>query len=508
MGAAEKLEYERELAILDDMQHRVKARTSFLDFITYTKPDYKLWWHNKALAEVLGKFAQKEITRLIINMPPRHGKSEQVSRRLPAFLLGVNPDARIIAASYSRSLASRMNRDVQRIIDSKSYQRVFAHTDLMGPNMRTKPTKEWVRNNNGFEIVERKGVYLSVGRGAGVTGEGADYIIVDDPVKDAQEANSKTIRDATWEWWTTTLMTRGEESDIGGVSKDVGVLVTMTRWHHDDLVGRLQELERTNPDADKWTVFSLPATAEDELIDIDPREPGEALWPAKRDEKTLAKLKASLGTRVYNAMYQQKPSAGVGDIFKRSWFRFYKVLPEGIRQFTQSWDLSFDEGEKNDYAVGQLWGRLGPNYYLISQVRDKMGFTDQQQAIRMMSYAHVKALTKLVEKKANGAAIIDTLKREFSGLIAVEPKTSKIFRAEAASPLFEAGNVWLPDPSIAPWINDYIEELISFPRGSHDDQVDSSTQYLLWAANNVAGEYSQDMVQNKGKTIIQGGATW
>lgn len=396
--------------------------------------------------------------------------SELVSRRLPAFIFGRDPDARIIAASYSADLASRMNRDVQRIIDSPLYAEVFPETALNGTNVRTLATGSYLRNSDIFEIVGHSGSYRGTGIGGGITGLGGDWLILDDPVKNREEADSATYRERQWEWYTSTFYTRRE--------KNARILITLTRWHEDDLAGRLLERAASDPNADQWTVLSLPAIADGELHTDDPRQPGQALWPDKYNETELTKIKTAVGSRNWEALYQQRPAPAEGGTFKRGWWQFYREPPSRFDELLQSWDMTFKDTKGADYVVGQVWGRVGADRYLLAQTRDRMNFPTTIQAVRTLSAQWPAAHLKLVEDKANGPAVIDSLRKEIGGLVPVMPQGSKEARAAAVSPQIEAGNVYLPDPSIAPWIGEFIEECAAFPNGAHDDQVDAMTQAL------------------------------
>lgn len=429
----------------------------------------------------------------MIFMPPRHGKSELVSRRLPAYLLGVNPDCKIIAASYSDSLASLMNRDTQRIMDSSDYHEVFPKTMLAG-NIHLKGTSPiYKRTSELFEVVDYEGSYRSVGIGGGIVGMGADFAIIDDPIKNQQEADSPTYRDKVWEWYQTVLYSRLE--------KDDHVLLTVTRWHEDDLPGRLLKLAKESKDADKWEVITFPAVAEGELHPGDPRKPGDALWPWKYNETRLTSIKASLNAgRFWQALYQQRPSTPEGGMVQRSWIKFYREAPSRFDEIIQSWDLTFKGGPGTDFTVGQVWGRKGANKYLLDRVRAHMDFPSELTAMRTLSAKWPDAHVILVEEAANGAALIATLKDEIPGLIAVRPKTSKAMRLSAVSGAYEAGNVWYPDPSIAPWVHDEIEELVSFPNAANDDTVDATTQALMRFQIGNAGVMSEDYVS--GRSIL------
>ena len=452
--------------VLIEEARRELARRTMRDFVLYVDDNYQMNWHHRLLCDYLDKLACKEIRRLMVFMPPRHGKSELVSRKFPAFLLGKNPDTSIISCSYSADLASRMNRDVQRLIDSERYLELFPGTQLSNQHTRRFYETRYTRNNNMFEVVDKKGTYRSSGVGGGITGMGGEYIIIDDPVKNREDADSATMREKVYDWYTSTLYTRLE--------KDGCILLTLTRWHEDDLAGKL--LKAAQEGADQWTILELPAVCEYPPKPYDVRQEGEALWKWKYDEEALEKMKVTVGSRDWAALYQQHPTPGEGGTFKREWWNYYKVLPDGLYDFVQSWDCTFKDAQSSDYVVGQVWARKGSSRYLLDQVRGRMSFTETLRAIRSLSAKWPQAIRKLVEDKANGTAVIDVLRKEIPGLIPVEPEGGKIVRANAVTAVVEAGNVFLPDPSIAPWVHDFVEEHTAFPNGANDDQVDAQTQ--------------------------------
>lgn len=448
-----------------------RSRDNLLNFTKFTKGNYDANWHHVNLMNTLDRMADGEIKRLMIFMPPRHGKSEIVSRRYPAYMLGRNPNLEIIGTSYSASLASSMNRDVQRIIDSQEYNQIFPETTLSGSNIRTN-SRGYLRNADHFEIVGYEGSYKSSGIGGGITGSGADIAIIDDPVKNRSEAESKTYRDKVYDWFTSTLYTRLE--------KDARILITLTRWHEDDLAGRLLRLAEDDPNAEQWHVISYPALFDSKRSNIDPTDPrkdGEALWKNKFDEKALSIMKTTVGSYEWSALYEQEPSPSGGGIVNREWFQYYNRPPTKFDEVVQSWDLTFKDANSSDYVVGQVWGRIGADKYLLDQVRGKFSFPQTIRVIKSMSAKWSNAKAKYIEDKANGPAVISTLRGQISGLIPINPQGSKEARAYAVSPQIESGNVYLPNNS--PWVHDFVEEWVSFPNGLHDDQVDTSTQALI-----------------------------
>jgi len=452
-----------------------------LAFTVRTMPDFQINWHHRVLCHYLDLFAEKKIKRLIVSMPPRHGKSELVSRRFPAYIFGKKPNTSIISCSYGADLASRMNRDVQRIIETSEYNEIFPATSLNGSNVRSVAQGSYLRNSDIFEIVGHKGVYRSAGVGGGITGMGGEYIIIDDPIKNQEEADSEVYRQKVWDWYTSTLYTRLE--------KEGCILITMTRWHEDDLVGRLLDRKKSGDEfADEWTVVDFPAIKDTDENPLDPREMNEALWEWKYPIYTLKGIRASVGGKVWNALYQQRPSPPDGNIVKRSWWQYYETLPE-MDQIYLSADLTYKEGKTNDFAVFQIWGKLGARRYLIDQVRERMGFTEQLRVMQNLCAAYPKLTSKWIEDAANGAALIDFLRDKIPGIIAVKPRGSKLARAESCAPMIEAQNVYLPSPNICSWIHDYVEEWASFPAGKHDDQVDSTTQALNHITNALDSDW-------------------
>ena len=396
---------------------------------------------------------------------PTHN-SELASRRFPAYVLGRYPDMSIISASYSADLSSRMNRDVQRIMDDPVYQEVFPDTKLSTKNIRTVASGSYLRNSDIFEIVNHNGVYRSAGVGGGLTGMGASICILDDVIKDRASADSPTVLQNVWDWYTSTLYTR--------LAPGGGIILMNTRWCQRDLSGRLLEAEAQG-DGDKWRVINFPAVAEE---DEEFRRAGEALHPARYPLGQLLKIKSAVGSRDWSALYQQHPVPDGGAIFKEEWLSHVwlpKDLPERPDETVQAWDMTFSNGDASDFVVGQVWSRKGADIYLMDEVRGRWTFTETLAQVRALSQKWPTAIRKLVEDKANGPAVLDALRHEIPGLVPVHPEGSKVSRAHAVTATWESGNVYLPDRSVAPWIDDWREEVLAFPSGSHDDRIDSMT---------------------------------
>lgn len=459
-------------ATLTDIQYGL-ARACLAGFVMATQPNYQMGWVHERICCALDKFLEDVLVgrspRLMLTVPPRHGKTMLVSQCFPAYLFGRYPDMSVIATSYSADLASRINRAVQTVMDSEEYHNVFPDTRLSGKGIPGNAQ----RTSELFEIVGHRGVYRSAGVGGGVTGMGSSILLVDDPVKSRAEADSPTIRQRIWDWYTSTLYTR--------LAPGGGIIVIQTRWHEDDLAGRLLEAERTG-NGDAWTVINFPAIAEaDEYFDGKlVRHAGEALHPERYPLEQLLAIKKAIGERDWAALYQQHPAPDGGAIFHADWLKFWlpKELPSAFDAMVTSWDMTFKGGDNNDYVVGQVWGRSAANWYLLDQVRGRWGFTETLHQFQALAAKWPNVKRHLIEDKANGPAVLDVLGKAVPGLIPVEPDGSKTARAHAVTTYFESGNVYIPHPETAPWVASYISELTTFPSAAHDDCVDATTMAI------------------------------
>jgi predicted phage terminase large subunit-like protein len=389
---------------------------------------------------------------LIIQMPPQHGKSMTVTETLPSWYLGKFPKNRVILASYNDETGERFTRRNKEKI--RQYGKALFDIEIGQIDRATE-----------FELTNNVGRMISRGIMGGITSNPANLIIIDDPIKNRQEADSETYRNRVWEEWQNTIKTR--------LAANAKIIVIMTRWHEDDLAGRIIENESN------VTLINLPCEAEEN----DPlgRAPGDSLFPEiGKDNKWLAEFKKGYqtleGNRAWLALFQGRPTAVEGNMIKRDWWKYYTSLPEQFDTIVQSWDMTFKDTDGSDYVVGQVWGSCGANIYLIDQVRARMDFPTTIQAFLDLTRKYPKATTKLVEDKANGSAVIAMLTHKVGGIIPVTPKESKQARVSAVSPLIEAGNVHLP--LNAPFTNGFVEECSSFPNGAHDDQVDCMSQAL------------------------------
>lgn len=418
----------------------------------------------------LEEIVRGRLHRLIIEMPPRHGKSEKASVHFPPYYLGRHPNRRVIITSYSSDLSYRFSRRSRNIVESQDYPFPFK-------------TAGDLRQVQRWDIEAHRGGLIAAGVGGSITGQGADLFIIDDPLKNAEEADSERVRENVWDWYQSTAFTRLEPKGA--------MIVIATRWHEDDLIGRIL---KEDEDRHEWTRIRLPALAEEN----DPlgRPEGRALWPARYNKEQLLKIKENIGPRYFDALYQQRPSAAEGQMIKRSWINFWHYtgtplppvklkmgeetkiihpvpLPPQQDKHIQSWDMAFKETNDGSYVVGQMWTLAGPRLFLRDEIRDHMDFPATLRAVELLSRRWPDAYQKFVEDAANGPAVMATLASKLPGLTPVPPRGSKVARVNAITWAWEAGNIFLPHPEIAPWVYDWIEEIVSFPNGANDDRVDA-----------------------------------
>jgi predicted phage terminase large subunit-like protein len=461
---------------------------SFREFVERVRPQYQWYRHCEVLAQVLQRVADGDLKRVMVFMPPRHGKSELATKLFPAYFLYCNPQKWVGISSYAADLSytfSRRNRE---------------HYQDTGGLLRgdAAAVKHW-------ETIEGGGLWAA-GVGGPITGKGYSLGVIDDPLKNHEEAFSDRIREKQQEWYGSTFYTRAEA--------DAAIVLIMTRWHEADLAGYLLNEETTDEEPERWHIVNFEALKEEHprefpptcTIEPDWRQPGEPLCPERFTLKRLLTICRRVGSYFWNALYQQRPTAADGDVFKQDWFRFYVQLPE-LEYLVLSVDANFGS-QQGSFVVIQLWGIAYPNFYLVDQVRDRFSFTETVEAIRELIERwrpnYGEAAAKLIEKKANGAAVLDELSREFPGLIGIEPQGSKEARAQAASPYVEGGNIWLPKN--AAWKKDFMAEMMAFPKGANDDQVDALTQFINWIAQGY-GNFAPDDFQTLGNRSSQG-ASW
>jgi len=429
------------------------AYRNLLDFCRAVYPNFQSARHHIAIIDALEAVERGDIRRLLLELPPRHGKSTLASHLFPSWYLGRNPDRRVIACSYSVDLSFDLSRKARNLLSSPEYAAIF-------PNVRLAPDPRSVGQWNLCE--PHLGGYVSAGVGGGITGRGAHLLLIDDPLKNAEEAASSTILDAHWNWYTSTAYTRLEGEGA--------VILITTRWSEADLAGRLLRAQAEG--GDQWHVVHLPALAEEN--DQLGRAVDEALWPEKYDEGALARIRAVIGPRDFAALYQQRPSPPAGTIFLREWWKRFATFDRSqAQQIIQVWDTAFQAKQTNDYSVCSTWAQTSSGVYILDVFRERVEFPELVRVAKDL-YARWNPVAVAIENRASGQSLIQTLRRETDiPVIAAPADTDKVSRATAVTPYVESGRVFLPES--APWVAEWIEEHASFPMGAHDDQVDTSS---------------------------------
>jgi predicted phage terminase large subunit-like protein len=425
------------------------AREELACYAVAQWPSFEFAAHHKVIVEKLEEVEQGNIRRLMIFLPPRHGKSLLTSQFFPAWYLGRHPDCFVITASYGQDLADDFGRRVRNFVSDPLHQAIF-------PGFHLAEDSTSMRRFN----TTAGGSYYAVGRGGPITGRGAHLLIIDDPLKDREEADSPTIRRTLHEWYSSVAYTRLQP---GGA-----IVLIQTRWHQDDLAGRLLRENSSKG----WEIVSLPAIAE---TDESFRRAGEALWPERFPLSVLEQIRIAIGGSAWASLYQQRPAAAEGQIFKREWWRFYRDTPE-FSFVLQSWDTAFKTGEENDYSVCTTWGMAENGYYLLAYWRGRVEFPQLKRMLVGLA-DEWKPHSILVEDRASGQSLIQELQLGTNlPIIPVKVDSDKLARAQAVTPLIEAGRIFLPES--APWLREFTDELAAFPTGVHDDTVDSTSQAL------------------------------
>lgn len=463
------------------MTRRHLSRNSLLPFTEYTFPRFKESWHHSILSDALNRVADKKCLRLIIQAPPRHSKTEFVSRRFSAYLLGRNPDLNIIGTSYSADLANRNNRDIQRIIDEDKYRELFPNTLIMrSGNLGGAKLHGAKRTGNFFEIIGRRGSYRSAGVDGGITGMGFDVGIIDDPLKNRKEAESLTIRDGAWNWYTSTFLTRMDEADSA-------IVLIMTRWHEDDLAGRLIALAKADPAADQWEVINLPAimdeVAEPLRVKGDNRGIGDALWPGKFPLSMLNSIKASQGSYDWESLYQQRPYPPGGRKIKIERFKYIsrENVPASVR-WCFFGDLAVSSKTDADYtAMGFIGYDSDGSTYLRDVTRHQKEWPDTKKImLNTICRSHMPfPIVPMggIEKAGQQQGFIDDLNRDPK--LTDIPLTlqhcpvdkDKLTRALPWIAKVDEEKFHLVDGA---WIDDFLTECAKFTGAGdlHDDQID------------------------------------
>ena len=492
---------QRRASVLERISARLRAvrirqaRHRLLPWVQLTVPGYDAGWFHHDLASELEEFsaavARGESPRLIISAPPRHGKTELV-RKFAVWHLARNAGHEVVSASYGQDLADDNSRSARGTARDDDAHTVF-------PDIRNKAAEPRYRGDYQRADVDRVqrwaigngSTYTAVGVGGPLTGRGAHLGIIDDPIKDAAEASSATTRDGVWTWYNTVFRTR--------IAPGGGILIIMTRWHDDDLVGRLVKKASDDPEADQWRVLNYAAIAEEDGAH---RKSGEALHPTRWPLSELRKLKAALtdrfGPRWWLALFQGRPSPATGDLFKRdmlTFTRFYTEHPadraaRADRLFL-SIDANFKETDGGSFGCARVIAQTGQDFAIVDEYRVRAGYSAFKAGCRSLAGKYPNLSVTLIEDKANGSAMVDELAGVLPNVIAWD-KGSKSKR-EAwelwSVPACESGALWLPEPEHAPWVHDTVEEYIAAKgakRGEVNDRVDCDCQVLAYVRTHEA----------------------
>lgn len=458
------------LLVKEELENELKSRRAKNDYYTYTQITnfgFKPTRFHEYLCKEVQKFIETETTNaydiLLLSVPPQHGKSTSITETLPSWYLGKNPTHSVIVAGYSGDFVQRFGR---RNIDKI---RTYGQT-IFGQQYQLAQSP---CNNNEFELDNHKGRALFAGILGGVTGNPGNLIIIDDPIKNRQEAYSETTREAIKNEYLYSVKSR--------FAAGAKLIVIATRWVEDDLIGWLEENEIN------VRVINIPCECVDPENDPLGRQAGDALMPEiGKGRSWLEQFKSSYlkqeGSTAWQALYQGRPVSSDGNLWLKDWWRYYDTPPErGRGVIALSVDATFKDGTDTDFCVLQMWQKINDDYYLLEQVRKRMGFVDTLAAIRILLERYPETSYTYIEDKANGAAIIDALAREFSGIIPVTPEGGKMARASAVSYLIETGHVHLP--KYGSFLDEFIKETAAFPAGKHDDQVDAASQALTRLAD-------------------------
>jgi predicted phage terminase large subunit-like protein len=444
--------------------YRAVLQTEYCEYVAHVHQGaWKKTPFHRFLCGYVQNFIERETDKpyeiLVIATPPQHGKSQSITETLPSWYLGKHPDKHVIEISYNEDFAVKFGRSNKRKI-SEYGEEVFG-IQIAADNNRAVE----------FEIAGNGGGMLSRGVGTGVTGRPANLMIIDDPIKNKKEAYSKSRRDLIYEEWLMSFKTR-----LAPHSK---VILIMTRWHEDDLAGRLLAEE------ENIKLLRFPCECEDADSPIEKalgRKVGDALCPEiGKGNQWLENFKRGYvsqeGSMTWNALYQGRPTAMEGNIIERDWWEYYEPdeLPE-INTWVMSVDAAFKDEDQSDFVAIQIWGKTGANIYLIDAVKKHLSFPDTIMEIRRLRGMYKDCKTTLIEDRANGSAIIRMLRYEMTGVIAVQPIGSKMARVQAVLGAIESGNVKLPKGKR--FVGDFVEECSSFPNAAHDDQVDAMSQAL------------------------------
>jgi len=439
---------------LKKRKHQELCKDSFLEFAKYVWPSFIEGRHHQIIAQQFDRVAKGELKRVIVNMPPRHTKSEFASYLLPAWILGIRPDLKIIQATHTGELAVRFGRKVRDLVDTEEYKKVFSDVELRPDS---KAAGRWETTKSGE--------YFASGVGGAITGRGADLLIIDDPHSE-QDALSETAMDLAYEWYTSGPRQRLQP---GGT-----IIVVMTRWSKKDLTGQLLKAQMMDQKADQWEIIEFPAI----LPSNDP------VWPEFWKLEELERVRASLPHGKWAAQWMQEPTGGEGTIIKKEWINIWeKPTPPPVDYLIQSYDTAFLKSEKADFSAITTWGVFRNeengenNIILLDSIKDRYNFPELKRKA-YESYSQWDPDCVIIEAKASGLPLTQELRAMGIPVQNYSPNrgSDKIARVNASAPMFESGMVWVPETRFAEQL---VDELTEFPYGEYDDLVDSTTQALL-----------------------------
>ena len=453
---------------LDLLNARDACRDSFMEYIRYIWPSFIEGDHHRLIADKLTRVAKGELKRLIVNMPPRHTKSEFASIYFPSWMMGLKPDLKIMQTTHTADLSINFGRKVRNLMDTDEYQKIFPEASLAADS---KSAGKWQTGGGGE--------YFAAGVGGAIAGRGADLLIIDDPHSE-QDAMSLPLLDSCYEWYTSGPRQRLQP---GGT-----IVIVMTRWSTADLTGRLLNRQTEN-NADQWEVVELPAIFEDS---------GNVLWPEFWKREELDAVKASIPVSKWNAQYQQNPTSEEGAIIKREWWQLWeKDDPPPCSYVIQSYDTAFSKKETADYSAITTWGVFSPSdgageaIILLDAQKGRWDFPELK-AVAQEQYNEFEPDMVLIEAQASGTPLTHELRAMGIPVVNYRPSrgNDKMTRVHAVSPVFEAGMVWAPDHVFA---DEVIEECAAFPFAPNDDYVDTTTQAILrFRQGNFINLYSDE----------------
>jgi predicted phage terminase large subunit-like protein len=457
---AEQAKLLEDLELLEKLRSKELAQTKFMPFVNKVWPTFIHGRHHEKMAAAFERVASGEIKRLIINMPPRHTKSEFASYLLPAWFLGRFPHKKVIQTSHTAELAVGFGRKVRNLVNSEVYKTIFPGVSLQTDS---KAAGRWNTNSGGD--------YFAIGVGGAVTGKGADILIIDDPHSEQEAALSETnsdIYDKTYEWYTSGPRQRLQP---GGA-----IIMVMTRWSKKDLTGQVLKASAQRH-GEEWEVIEFPALFEGD----------RPLWPEFWSKEELLALREELPASKWQAQYMQQPTSEVSAIIKREWWKIWEHDdPPPCDFIIQSWDTAFLKTERSDYSACTTWGvffipddneKLQTNIILLNSFKQRMEFPELKK-VAFEHYTEWQPDALIIEAKASGAPLVFELRAMGIPVQEFVPSrgNDKISRLNAVADIFASGMVWVPNTH---WAEELIEEVASFPSGEHDDLVDSMSQALL-----------------------------